>query len=77
MGMHAVPVEDPLCVPDVFVEGVAKIEKIGDCMRVSLYSEHDGSRRIVARIVWPSIAIATNASRQIAAFYERAAALEQ
>jgi len=59
---------DPACVPDVFVEGIAEVQRIaGDCIRVTLYATRIGSdgmveRIVVARIVWPAtVALMINA----------------
>lgn len=64
------PIEDPLCIQDIFADGVAKVEKVGDCVRVTLYVVHDGINRVVARVIWSSVAAASAANQQIASFYD-------
>lgn len=74
-----VPIEmelvDPACVPDVFVEGIADIQRIaGDCLRVTLYSTRIGAdglleQIVVARVVWP-VAVAAAVNAQCRAFLE-------
>lgn len=71
------PIEDPLCVQDIFADGVAKVERVGSCVRVTLYVIHDGTRRVVARVIWSGVAAAAKANQQIASFYEANGALLQ
>jgi hypothetical protein len=65
-------VSDPLCVSDVFVEGVAELKTLANnCVRCTLYAtREDGERIVVARLVWPAMQIAVMANNQARLFYE-------
>src|SRR6185369_17216187 len=49
---------DPTCVPDVFIEGIGLIERVGENLRITLYATRnigDGEveRVVVSRLVAP------------------------
>lgn len=44
---------EPIAIPDVFAMGIAKLDLLGSCARVSFFVEEDGGRVIVARVVMP------------------------
>ena len=69
-------ISDSLCEPDIFVEGIASIDRIaGDCTRMTLYATRErGERVVVARIVWPPN-LAAAAYEQWRAFVENGAFL--
>lgn len=61
-------IADPLCIRDIFAEGLADIQKIGSCIRFTLYAEQCGAKIVVARIVLPAIPTAFAINEQVRAF---------
>lgn len=45
---------DPLCLPDIFVEGISSITRNGEFVRVEYYARRGEELLVVARIVWPT-----------------------
>lgn len=70
-----IEISDPACVADIFVEGVAAIEKIGnECIRYTLYASRRGDdgvmeRVVVVRLVYPRT-VAMTVNRQSRAFLD-------
>ena len=63
----------PLCVPDIFVEGIASITRVGRCVRGELYATRGGAEKVlVARLVWPASVVGA-ASEQLRTFIENGA----
>lgn len=72
--MIDLPLVEPIAVQEVYIDGIARIEQMGPCLKLTFFTfqrpaggaEHDMERVVVARFVMPAEAVASAAMQAMA-----------
>lgn len=68
------PLVEPIAVPEIYIDGIARIEQVGPNLKMTFFTfqrpahgqEHDVERVVVARFVMPIEAVASAALQAMA-----------